>query len=37
MNHKERITKIIKLDSKLQCWGQIYVIIAIHVYLLKEL
>ena len=37
MNHKERITKIIKLDLKLQCQVQVYMIIAMHIYLLKEL
>ena len=28
--------KLIKLDLKLQCKGQVYVIIVIHIYLLKE-
>ena len=37
MNHKESIAKIIKLDLKLQCYGQVYVIIAMHIYLLEEL
>ena len=36
MNHEERITKIIKLDLKLQCHGQVYVIIAMHINLLKK-
>ena len=35
MNHEERIAKIIKLDLKLQCQGQVYVIITIHICLLK--
>ena len=34
MNHEERITKIIKLDLKLQYEGKVYVIIAMHIYLL---
>ena len=37
MNHQERITKITKLDLKLQCYAQVYAIIAMHIYLLKEL
>ena len=36
MNHNESM-KLIKLDLKLQCQGQVYVIIAKHVYLLKKL
>ena len=37
MNHEESITKITKLDLNLQCKGEVYVIIAMHIYLLKEL
>ena len=37
MSHKERITKIIKLDLKLQCQGQVYVIIGMHMYLLMHM
>ena len=37
MNHEENITKLVKLDIKLPCYGQIYVIISMHIYLLKEL
>ena len=37
MDHEELITKIINLNLKLQCRGQVYVIIAMHIYLLKEL
>ena len=37
MNHKERIIKTIKLDLKLHCKGQVYVIIEMHIYLLKKL
>ena len=37
MNHEERMPNIIKLDLKCQCQAQVYVIIAIHMYLLKEL
>ena len=37
MNQEERITEITKVDLKLQCQGQVYVIIAIDTYLLKEL
>ena len=36
MNHVG-ITLIAKLDLKLQCYGQVYVIKAMHIYLLKEL
>ena len=36
MNHVEHITPIVKLDLKLQCYGQVYVIKEIHIYLLKE-
>ena len=31
MNHDERIIKITELDLKLQCQGQVYVIIATHI------
>ena len=37
MNHVECITLIVKLDLKVECCGQVYVITAIHIYLLKEL
>ena len=37
MNHEERMTKTIKLDLKLQCYGQVYVVKTIHIYLLKKL
>ena len=37
MNHEERITEITLVDLKLQYQGQVYVIIAIDTYLLKEL
>ena len=37
MNHMERITLIVKLNLKLQCEGQVYVIIVIHTYSLVEL
>ena len=37
MNQKEPLTKIIKLDLKIQCYVHVYVIIAMHIYLLKEL
>ena len=37
INHVERIKLIVKLDLKLQCEGQIYVITAMYIYLLKEL
>ena len=32
----ERITAIVKLNLKLQCQSQVYVITAMHAYLLKE-
>ena len=35
IKYKNKI--MIKLDLKLQCLGQVYVIIAMHIYLLKEL
>ena len=31
-NESRDITKIIKLDLNLQCWGQVYLIIAMHIY-----
>ena len=37
MNHVDRIILIFKLDLKLQYQGQVYVITAMHVYLLKIL
>ena len=37
MTHVEGITLIVKLNSKLQCSGQVYVIIVIQVYLQMEL
>ena len=36
MNHEELITKIIRLDLKLQCYGKGCVISAKRVYLLKN-
>ena len=33
----EHITPIVKLNLKLQCQGDVYVIIVMHIYLLKEL
>ena len=33
----ECTTLVVKLNSKLQCQGQVYVTIVIHKYLLKEL
>ena len=36
MTHVERITPIMKLNLKLECQSQVYVIIVIHMYLLKE-
>ena len=32
MNHVEHITLIVKLDLKLQCSGQVYVITAMDIY-----
>ena len=37
INHEERITSVIKLNLKLQWYGQIYVIIVMHTFTLKEL
>ena len=37
MNHAEHMIVIVKLDLKLQCYGQVYVITAMYTYLLKEL
>ena len=37
MNHGEFITPVIKLNLKLQWWGQVYVIVVMNTYMLKEL
>ena len=37
MSQEEHIMRVIKLDLKLQCEGEVYEIIAIHICLLKEL
>ena len=37
MNHEEGITKILKLDWKLQLKVQVYVVMAMNIYLWKEL
>ena len=37
MNYEERIKAEIKLNLKLHCSGQIYVIVVMHTYLLVEL
>ena len=37
MNHEESITSVIKLNLKLQWKGKIYVIIMMHIYMLKDL
>ena len=31
MNHEQHIIKLIKLNLKIQCQGQVYVIIAMHI------
>ena len=37
MNREERITTVIKSNLKLQSYGQFYVIIVMHTYLIVEL
>ena len=37
MKNVERIALIVKSNLKLQCKGQVYVIIVMHIYLLKGL
>ena len=37
MKHGESITPIVKVNLKFKCWGQVYVIKVMHIYLLKEL
>ena len=37
MKNMERVTLIVKLNLKLPCSGQVYVVIVMHIYLLKKL